>query len=154
MRRRLVLLIVVVTTGLSVEAADPEIVSSDGKTNIYLAKVRLPGARTSRKSTGRLDVTVESRLVKSNLPADPLIDFSVEARRQGLEGVLDPDSIRVVNRATRQEVAHSLGPGFRHGDSGRVRWLITNPQQLRYTVSFRTSRTRRLASTLRRAPCL
>ena len=122
MRHGRILLIVAATIGVLVEAADPE-------------------ARTARKSTGRLDVTVESRLVKSNLPADPLIDFAVEARRQGLEGVLDPDSIRVVNRVTGREVAHSLGPGFRHGDSGRVRWLIAGPRQVRYTVSFRTSRT-------------
>ena len=110
MRHGLILLIVAATIGVLVEAADPE-------------------ARTARKSTGRLDVTVESRLVKSNLPADPLINFSVEARRQGLEGVLDPDSIRVVNRVTGQEVAHSLGPGFRHGDSGRVRRLIPGPSR-------------------------
>ena len=135
MRHGLILLIVAATIGVLVEAADPE-------------------ARTARKSTGRLDVTVESRLVKSNLPADPLIDFAVEARRQGLEGVLDPDSIRVVNRVTGREVAHSLGPGFRHGDAGRVRWLITGPRQLRYTVSFRTSRTRRVATTRERVPLI
>ena len=148
------LLIVVANTGVLVEATDPEIDSPDVETNICLAKARLPVARMSRKSNGRLQVTVESRLVKSNLPADPLIDFALEARRQGLEGVLDPDSIRVVNRVTGQEVAHSLGPGFRHGDSGRVRWLITGPQQLRYTVSFRTSRTRRVASTRERVPLI
>ena len=120
MRHGLILLIVAATIGVLVEAADPE-------------------ARTARKSTGRLDVTVESRLVKSNLPADPLIDFAVEARRQGLEGVLDPDSIRVVNRVTGQEGAHSLGPGFRHGDSGRVRWLITGPVSYTHLRAHETS---------------
>ena len=148
------LLIVVSNTGVLVEATEPEIDSADGQANTCQAKGRLLAARMSRKSTGRLEVAVESRLVKSNLPADPLIDFALEARRQGLEGVLDPDSIRVVNRVTGQEVAHSLGPGFRHGDSGRVRWLITDPRQARYTVSFRTSRTRRVASTRERVPLI
>ncbi|MEC7556350.1 MAG: hypothetical protein VYA32_04185, partial [Planctomycetota bacterium] len=94
------LLIVVSNTGVLVEATEPEIDSADGQANTCQAKGRLLAARMSRKSTGRLEVAVESRLVKSNLPADPLIDFAHEARRLGLEGVLDPDSIRVLDRVT------------------------------------------------------
>ncbi|MEE3285943.1 MAG: hypothetical protein VX311_15285, partial [Planctomycetota bacterium] len=148
------LLIVVSNTGVLVEATEPKIDSADGQTNICQAKGRLLAARVSHKSTGRLEVTVESRLVKSNLPADPLIDFAREARRQGLEGVLDPDSIRVVNRVTGQDVPHSLGPEFCHGDSGRVRWLITDPRQTRYIIRFRTTPTRRVVSTRKRVPLI
>ncbi|HCK52803.1 MAG TPA: hypothetical protein DIC23_06265, partial [Planctomycetaceae bacterium] len=146
------LLIVLSNTGVVTEAAEPD--SPVGERNNCLAEVGSLVVRRASKSTGRLEVAVESRLVKSNLPADPLIDFTLEARRQGLQGVLDPDSIRVVNRVTGQDVPHSLGPEFCHGDSGRVRWLITDPRQTRYIISFRTTPTRRVVSTRKRVPLI
>ncbi|GIS61615.1 MAG: hypothetical protein CM1200mP2_38400 [Planctomycetaceae bacterium] len=92
MRHGLILLIVAATIGVLVEAADPE-------------------ARTARKSTGRLDVTVESRLVKSNLPADPLIKFFF-SRPVGRD-----------SRACWIPIRFGLSTGLKGRGVGPLRWV-------------------------------
>ena len=84
-----------------------------------------------------LSVKVTSDLAYPRVPMDPLIDFAALIRRARLPGVLDLESIAVVNLTTGQVVPHAL-EGFEHGDEGRVEWVIVNPAHREYEIRFRT----------------
>ena len=82
-----------------------------------------------------------SALPFARVPMDPVIDFGRIIADAKLPGVLDPSSIRVENVATRELVPHLI-EGFATSNSGRVEWVITDPQHRRYDIRFQTVRER------------
>jgi len=87
-------------------------------------------------------LTVTSRLTPSNVPMDPRIDFGALIAQVGLQGVLDPNSITVVDVKTGRTVPCAVSEDFAYGDSGRVKWVIEDPIHKRYDIRFRTVRKR------------
>ena len=64
---------------------------------------------TATDSTAvRVQLTVTSPLGYRNVPMDPTIDFGALVQEAELAGVLDPNSIELVNVATGQPVPHVL----------------------------------------------
>jgi len=112
-----------------------------GWTVLIVAACLLPAAPAARAAGARysLPLTVTSELPMPNVPMEPEIDFARAIADAGLPGVLDPNSIEVVDLATGEPVPHSLGEGFRYGDRGRVQWVIEDPTHTRYEVRFATA---------------
>ena len=89
-------------------------------------------------------LTVTSELVFPRVPMDPTIDFGSMIREAGIGGVLDPNSIAVVNSTTGRAVPHAI-EGFQYGDRGRVEWVIADPAHKEYEIRFGTAAARRPA---------
>ena len=89
-----------------------------------------------------IELTVTSPLPSSNVPLDPVIDFAKTIREHKIPGVLDPNSIDVVNLTTGRVVPHARTDDFAYGDKGRIEWVIHDPQHKRYQIRFKTSKTR------------
>ena len=70
---------------------------------------------------------------------DPEIDFGAMIQEAGVAGVLDPNSIAVVNSATGEDVPCAVTEDFAYGDKGRVEWVIVDPQHKVYEIRFRTA---------------
>ena len=65
-----------------------------------------------------IELRVTSQLPSANVPMDPLLDFARVIRQRGLAGVLDPNSIDVVNLTTGKVVPHARSEDFAYGDKG------------------------------------
>ncbi|MFP6770626.1 MAG: hypothetical protein VB859_20800, partial [Planctomycetaceae bacterium] len=89
-------------------------------------------------ATCSLPLSVTSALPLPNTPMSPLIDFKSIIQRENLGGVLDPNSIHVVDAETGKPVPHSLSEHFAYGDAGEVQWVIKNPAHKRYEIRFAT----------------
>lgn len=87
-------------------------------------------------------LTVTSRLTLPNVPMDPRIDFGALMRDADLPGVLDPNSIKVVDVKTDKTVPCAVSEDFAYGDVGRVEWVIDDPTHKRYDIHFRTVKKR------------
>jgi len=87
----------------------------------------------------RLSIT--SKLPPCNVPMDPTIDFGKLIRQAGLPGLLDPNSIEVIDAKTGKPVPHAL-EGFQYGDVGRVEWVIKNSSHTVYEIRFKTAEKR------------
>ena len=59
-----------------------------------------------------------------NIPMSPTIDFGQLVEEAGAPGVLDPNSIQVIDAEGGAVVAHALTEDFAYGDCGRVEWGI------------------------------
>ncbi len=92
-----------------------------------------------------ISLTVTSDLAHTNVPMDPTIDFGAFIAEAGLPGVLDPNSIRVVDTATGEEVPCAVTEDFAYGDKGRVEWVIrnrsdrTDRSDRSYSIQFKTA---------------
>ena len=84
-------------------------------------------------------LTVTSELPCPKVPMDPTIDFGAVIRRAGLQGVLDPDSIEVIDASTGKAVPCAVNEDFAYGDTGRVEWVIEHPSHRAYDLRFRTA---------------
>jgi hypothetical protein len=93
-------------------------------------------------TTYRVTLTVTSDLPSGNVPMDPTVDFGKLIADATLSGVLDPNSITVVNKATGQPVPFSRNEDFAYGDRGRLEWVITDPAHKTFEICFRTARKR------------
>jgi hypothetical protein len=89
-----------------------------------------------------IELTVTSPLPSGNVPMDPVIDFAKIIRQRELPGVLDPNSIDVVNLTNGKVVPHARTDDFAYGDKGRIEWVIRDPQHKRYLIRFKTSKKR------------
>ncbi len=89
--------------------------------------------------THRFRLTITSELKHARVPMDPRIDFAAIIREAGLRGVLNPNSIRVVNVATGKPVPSAVTEDFAYGDAGRVEWVVTDPAHKVYELRFRTA---------------
>ena len=89
-------------------------------------------------ATCSLPFRVTSALPLPNTPMSPLIDFASIIRGENVGGVLDPNSIHVVDAGTGKPVPHALSEHFAYGDAGEVQWVVGNPACKRYEIRFRT----------------
>jgi hypothetical protein len=85
----------------------------------------------------RIRLIVTSALPYPNTPMDPAIDFGSLIRNANLTGVLDPNSIRVLDAENGKTVEHATTDDFAYGDKGRVEWVIRNPKHTQYDICFR-----------------
>ena len=74
-----------------------------------------------------------------HIPMSPVIDFGAAITQAGLPGVLDPNSIEVVNVATGEVIPHARTEDFAYADCGRIEWVVTDPAHTRYEVGFDTA---------------
>jgi hypothetical protein len=93
-------------------------------------------AVTPVDATYQVELVVTSELPPGRVPMDPMIDFTEIAAKAKLPGVLDPNSIEVIDTATQQPVPCSLDEEFNYGDRGRVRWVIEQPDHKKYQIRF------------------
>lgn len=91
---------------------------------------------------GTVTLTVTSELSFPRVPMDPRIDFPLLIKESGMTGVLDPNSICVVDTASGETVPHALTEDFAYGGDGRVEWVITHPDHKSYEIRFSTGDTR------------
>jgi len=84
-------------------------------------------------------LTITSRLPADlgRIPMDPTIDFAGLIQRAKLSGVLDPNSIKVVNLATGRQIPCDVNEDFAYADAGRVEWVIEDPAHKEYEIRFR-----------------
>ena len=89
-----------------------------------------------------IGLTVTSKLKFPHTPMSVTIDFAKKIRQGQHDGVLDANSIRVVNQATGQVVASARTEDFAYSDRGRVEWVIVDPDHTSWIIRFRTTATR------------
>jgi hypothetical protein len=82
-------------------------------------------------------VSVTTPLTFPRVPFDPEIDFGTQIRNAGLSGVLDPNSVSVIDVAGKVAVPFGMSEQFAHGDRGRLEWVIDDPSHTVYDVHFR-----------------
>ena len=76
---------------------------------------------------------------------DPIIDFALLIHQfgpfpqPGARGVLNPDTIQVLDAETGKVVLHTLGKDFAYGDKGRLLWVIEETTHTEYEIRFRTA---------------
>jgi hypothetical protein len=90
----------------------------------------------------RIHLQITSRLTSTNTPLDPLIDFADFIRQSKRSGVLDPNSIEVINLADGKVTPHSRTEDFAYGDRGRIEFVVANPAHRRFEIRFRTAQQR------------
>ncbi|NQT16007.1 MAG: VCBS repeat-containing protein, partial [Planctomycetes bacterium] len=93
-------------------------------------------AAESERVSCSVRLTVTSELPYANVPMDPTIDFSELIRQVGAGGVLDPNSIRLIDTHTDQPVPHATTEDFGYGDRGRLEWVIADPTHREYEIRF------------------
>ena len=71
-----------------------------------------------------MDLRITSSLPFAQIPVDPWIDFASLATEAGVKGVLDPNSIQVLDAVSDNPVPHALSRHFHHGQQGRVQWVV------------------------------
>lgn len=96
-------------------------------------------ARAAEMANCSFRLRVTSPLPCPKNPMDPMIDFGAMLRKAGLNGVLDPRSIWVVNVSTGQTVSNALSEHFTYDDKGRVQWVIEDPAHTKYEIRFQTA---------------
>lgn len=89
-------------------------------------------------SLHHVQIEVVSDLPKGNVPLDPRLNLGEVIRQDGGAGVLDPNSIEVVDLQTGRVVASHVTDDFAYADVGRVEWVIADPQSRKYEVRFRS----------------
>ncbi len=91
------------------------------------------------ESASRISLTVTSDLPCPKAPLDAAVDFGQIIREGRLPGVLDPNSIEIVNRATGQAVPFARSEDFAYGDRGRLEWVLEDPGHKAFEIRFRTA---------------
>jgi len=99
-------------------------------------------AQTQETRYGALTLTVTSPLPFPKIPLDPVIDFCAAIKEQTLPGVLDPNSIRVIDIAAGETVPCAVTEDFAYGSKGRVEWVIQQPDHTVYEIRFQTAKQR------------
>ncbi|MFH1570648.1 MAG: VCBS repeat-containing protein [Gemmatimonadota bacterium] len=86
----------------------------------------------------RLSLTITSPLPRDlgHIPLSPVVDFGRALQRAGVPGVLDPNSVTVVDLADGAVVPHYLTEDFAYGDCGRVEFVVRDPARTRYEIRF------------------
>ena len=104
---------------------------------LLLGSVSLPvGLISAAMPVLRLRLTVTTPLSFQNTPLDPHIDFAEWIRRAGIEAVLDPNSIEVVNVATGKSIPVALHEEFAYGSRGHLQWVVVSPQHREFEIRF------------------
>ena len=96
----------------------------------------LVGSAESQEQSVRLRLQVTSSLPYQNTPLDPRIDFAKWIRSSGLRGVVDTNSITVINRSTGEPVPHGLAEDLAYSESGRIEFVVADPMQRDFEIRF------------------
>jgi FG-GAP-like repeat len=99
-------------------------------------------AQADRGNTYSIPVTVTSKLPFPKVPLDPKINFPSIIQQAKLPGVLDPNSIKVINLSTNQVEPHALSPHFRNNNHGHVRWIARDLSENKYEIRFQIIKSR------------
>jgi hypothetical protein len=86
----------------------------------------------------RLSVTTPLPTNVGHIPMSPVIDFKTLIAYAGLPGVLDPNSISLLDVVDGATIAYALTEDFAYGDKGRIEWVIENPAHTMYEIRFQT----------------
>ena len=91
-----------------------------------------------------IELTIISELPDNlgKIPISPVIDFGQAIRDAGLDEVLDPNSIRVIDVADGSDVPHHRTEDFAYGDRGRVEFVVQEPSHKIFQIEFETCRIR------------
>jgi hypothetical protein len=98
-----------------------------------------------------LDIVSELPDDLGHIPISIAIDFVSKVSEAGNDEAtgdgakpraLDPNSIRIVNLVSGEEVLFGRSDDFAHGDRGRVEWVVEDPSHTKYEVSFKAVATR------------
>ena len=111
------------------------------KTLIFVI-VMLVATAARAETTFCVTLTVTSDLPAGNVPLDPTIDFGKLIADANLPGVLDPNSISVINKATGKLIPFTRTEDFAYGDRGRLEWVVTDRAHKTFEIRFRTVATR------------
>ena len=84
-----------------------------------------------------VQLRITSHLRSAQIPVEPWIDFASLATEAGVEGVLDPNSIQVLDAVSGSPVPHALSRHFHHGQEGRVQWVVEDRERRDYRIRFR-----------------
>jgi len=112
------------------------------KTRAILSMLCAPVALMAAEGIGVLPVTITSKLPAGTIPMDVEVDFAEVAKKAGLTGVLDPNSVEVTNLTTGARQPHAISPHVTYGDRARVRWLVANPAETKFEIRFTTAKER------------
>jgi len=93
-------------------------------------------------NTCEITLTVTSDLPSGSVPMDPVIDFEKIINEVRLPGVLNPNSITIINKATGKSVPFALSEDFAYNDRGRLEWVISDPAHKIFKIRFRTTQKR------------
>ena len=74
----------------------------------------------------RVQVTITSQLPSGNVPIDPRLDLGKAIHEAGGSGVLDPNSIEVIDSSTGKAIPFARTDDFAYGDVGRIEWVVTD----------------------------
>jgi hypothetical protein len=85
----------------------------------------------------RVRLRITTPLTFRNTPLDPTIDFPALIREAGLTGVVDPNSIEVVDSATGKPIPHALTEDFAYRDQGRIEFVVAKPVRRDFEILFR-----------------
>lgn len=110
-------------------------------------------AADATASSYRFRLSVTTPLELANVPVDPVIDFGALLRDAKADGVVDLNSMEVIDLSTGRPVPHAL-EGFESGDRGRVAWLIVDPGHVKYEIRFRTADQRPAVVPSKRTPLI
>ena len=89
--------------------------------------------------TYSIRVTITSAIEFPRVPISAEIDFNAKLQEAGVSGVLNPNSIAVVNAAIGESVSCAVTEDFAYSDKGRVEWVITNTAHREYDIRFETA---------------
>ena len=89
----------------------------------------------------RCRLTITSPLPSNwgRIPFSPVVDFGRLIVQAGAQGVLNPNSIVVVDLASDAPVAFARSEDLAYGDRGRIEWTIDEPDHIEYEIRFATA---------------
>ena len=87
----------------------------------------------------RIRLTITSALPFSNTPLDPTIDFPKFIGLAGADGVLDPNSIELLNVATGEMIPIALTEDFAYSDQGKVEFVVADSNHRQFEIRFQTT---------------
>ncbi len=126
-----------------------------GALSVPCSLAAAPGLAAESSATAcRVRLTVTSELPFPKVPMDPSIDFGALIRKAGSTGVLDPNSIEVVDVKTGTAVPHATTEDFAYGDAGRIEWVIQDPTHTTYDIRFRVVKQRPALAPARYTPLI
>ena len=84
----------------------------------------------------RCRLTITSPLPSDwgRIPFSPVVDFGRLIAQAGAQGVLDPNSIVVIDLASGAPVAFARSEDLAYGDRGRIEWTIDEPDSSKWKV--------------------
>ena len=84
--------------------------------------------------TLRVRLSITTPLSYSNTPLDPVIDFPCLIQEAQTAGVLDPNSIVVINVATDEPIHRAITEDFAYSDRGRLEFVVADPRHTEFEI--------------------